>query len=54
MPPVPDGLDDLPAILPWWGPRPRRARPTASPNDGRGSRYHHLIMQDAQPVLRNV
>jgi hypothetical protein len=26
MPPAPDGMSDLPQILPWWGPRPSRAR----------------------------
>ena len=30
-PPAPDGLTDLPPILPWWGPRPWRAR-TAPPD----------------------
>jgi hypothetical protein len=41
MPKTPDGLADLPPILPGWGPR--RARPAASPADGSSIRYRDLI-----------
>ena len=41
MPKTPDGLADLPPILPGWGPR--RARPAASPADGSTIRYRDLI-----------
>jgi hypothetical protein len=41
MPKTPNGLADLPPILPGWGPR--RARPAASPADGSAIRYRDLI-----------
>jgi hypothetical protein len=42
-PPAPDGLTDLPPILPWWGPQPGRAR-TALPDPLEGGiRYRDLI-----------
>jgi hypothetical protein len=43
-PPAPDGLSDLPPILPWWGPQPRRAHQAAPPEDGGSEiRYRDLI-----------
>lgn len=43
MPPAPDGLTDLPPILPWWGPQPRRApAPPPEPPEN-GIRYRDLI-----------
>ena len=41
MPKTPNGLADLPPILPGWGPR--RARPDASPADSSAIRYRDLI-----------
>jgi hypothetical protein len=41
MPKAPNGLADLPPILPGWGPR--RARPAASPAGGSAIRYRDLI-----------
>ena len=41
MPKTPNGLADLPPILPGWGPR--RARPATSPADGSAIRYCDLI-----------
>ena len=38
----PNGLADLPPILPGWGPR--QARPAASPADGSATRYRDLII----------
>jgi len=32
MPPAPDGTGDLPPILPWWGPKPSRARQATPPS----------------------
>jgi hypothetical protein len=40
LPPAPDGLSDLPPILPWWGPQPRRAH-QAAPAEGGGSEIRH-------------
>jgi hypothetical protein len=47
MPKTPNGLADLPPILPGWGPR--RARPAASPADGSTIRYRNLITLDSRP-----
>ncbi len=41
MPKAPNGLADLPPILPEW--ETRRARPAASPADGSAIRYRNLI-----------
>jgi len=41
MPKAPNGLADLPPILPRWGPG--RARPAASPADSSVIRYRDLI-----------
>jgi hypothetical protein len=41
MPKTPNGLVDLPPILPGWGPR--RARPPTSPADSSAIRYRDLI-----------
>ena len=42
-PPAPDGLTDLPPILPWWGSQPWRAR-TVPPDPVEGGiRYRDLI-----------
>ncbi len=32
MPPAPDGMADLPPILPWWGPQPSRGRQANLPS----------------------
>jgi hypothetical protein len=44
MPPAPDGMADLPPILPWWGPQPSRGR-QASLHSGEVTeiRYRDLI-----------
>jgi hypothetical protein len=40
---APDGLTDLPPILPWWGPRPWRARTAPTDPAGDGIHYRDLI-----------
>ena len=49
-PPRPDGLTDLPPILPWWGPQPRRTRETTPPSDVTGIRYRDLIPATRPPA----
>jgi hypothetical protein len=44
VPPAPDGLSDLPPILPWWGPQPRPAQQDQRADDNGGAiRYRDLI-----------
>lgn len=44
MPPAPDGIGDLPPILPWWGPQPSRPRQATSPSgEVTEIRYRKLI-----------
>jgi len=49
-PPRPDGLTDLPPILPWWGPQPRQTRETTPPSDVTGIRYRDLIPATRPPA----
>jgi hypothetical protein len=42
--PAPDEMSDLPPILPWWGPRPSRARQaTPASREVTEIRYRDLI-----------
>ena len=50
LPPQPDGLTDLPPILPWWGPQPRRARESSRPSDITEIRYRDLIPVTPPPA----
>ncbi len=44
MPPAPDGMSDLPPILPWWGPQLSRGRQATRPSgEGTEIRYRDLI-----------
>jgi hypothetical protein len=43
IPQAPDGLTDLPPILPWWGPHPWRQRPAGPAADVSEIRYRDLV-----------
>jgi hypothetical protein len=44
MPPTPDGMGDLPAILPWWGPQFSPGRQASLPSGEVSEiRYRDLI-----------
>jgi hypothetical protein len=43
QPAVPDELADLPPILPWWGPQPRRLLQSVQEPDAGSIRYRDLL-----------